>query len=196
MTTDLDRRLREYHQALVAGFAEEASRLAPGTSATRRSRRLPWLVAAAVVAASAALLVVRLLPSATTQQVTLEVPGFTIVAQAATNATPHLTAEEAKFIALESLSRGATQIHITGFTVTGATFAPDVVSISQTCGAHIGLARVASVWVIGLTAPPQQGWQFIRAAILVDDHTRGIAGGQILTGPDPGGPLSTCHWGT
>jgi hypothetical protein len=194
--TDLDRRLHIYHQALVAGFAEEASRLAPRPSAGRRSRRLPWLAAAAAVAASAALLVFRLLPSGTAQQVTLEVPGFTIVAQAATHATPHLAADQAKAIALDSLSRGATRLNITGFTVTTATFAPDVVRISQTCGAHIGLAREANVWVIGVTAPPQHGWQFIRAAVLVDDDSRQIAGGQILTGPQPGGPLSTCHWGT
>jgi hypothetical protein len=194
---ELDRRLRDYHDALVAGFTVDARHLAPRAVVERRRRRwtLPVAVAAAV-AVAATILTVRLLPSGTGHQVTVEVPGFTIVAEAAAGVTPHLTMEQATSIALQSLARGATQLHISGFTVTVSTYAPQVLRVSQTCGAHIGLAKVANVWVIGLTAPPQHGWQFIRAAMLVDDDSGGIAGGQILTGPRPEGSLATCPWGT
>lgn len=199
--TTLDQRLHDHHDRLVADFADALPRpLAQPHAALRRRRLLPLLAGAAAVVAAAGVLTVRLLPSAP-GSVTLQVPPYTVVAEAATTTTPHLTPAQAEAAGLRALQqgnqRGDDPLHITGYTVTTRTFAPGVRSVQQACGAHISIPTAHNLWVVAMIAPPQNGLTFIRAAVLVDDATGQLLGGQILTSRvTPTGSLAACHWGS
>lgn len=192
--TDLDTRLRLHHQSLVDRLAADAARLDPAKTRRRRSPKLAWAAGAVAVAAVAGLVTARMLPAGT-QTVTVNLPGLTVVSAAQVHTTPRLSAAQAQAVAYANLTRtGSPQL--TGYTLTTTTFIPDVLRIEQQCGAHIGLPAHHDVWVVAYTAPPQGRWGFIRAAMVVDDATGQMLGGQVLMGPDGKGPLSTCHWGT
>jgi hypothetical protein len=196
--TDLELRLDAHHRRLVEQFAGEARQLLPAATTLRAGRRISRRLratAAVAVAAAAGLLTVRLVPSGNTASVTVQLPGLTVVSAADRQATPRLTASQAEAIALTGLTSHFSP-SISGYTVTAARFIPDVLRISQQCGAHIAIPERHDLWVVAYTAPPQGRWQFIRAAILVDDANGGLLGGQILEGPRVSGPLATCHWGT
>lgn len=196
--TDLDDRLDAYHQRLVGEFASDAARLVAAAATApprRRVRQRVWAAAAVVVAVSAGLLTARMVPNGTPASITVKAPGLTIVAAADRHVTARLTASQAEAVAFASLTaHGAPQI--TGYTLTTARFIPDVQRISQQCGAHIAIPARHDVWVVAYTAPPQGRWQFVRAAMVVDDANGELLGGQILEGPKASGPLATCHWGT
>jgi len=192
--TDLDTRLRTHHRSLVDQLAADARDLRPAPPRPHRSTKLAWAAAAVAVAAVAGLVTAHMLPGGT-QTVTVKLPGLTVVSASQVHRTPHLTAAQAQAIALENLTRTGSP-GITGYTRTTTTFVPDVLRIEQQCGAHIGLPAHHDVWVVAYTAPPQGRWQLIRAAMVVDDATGGMLGGQVLLGPGGTGPISTCHWGT
>ena len=144
---------------------------------------------------AAGLLTVRMVPLGTPASITVQAPGLTIVAAAGREVTPRMNASLAEAVAAASLTgHGAPQI--TGFTVTTTTFIPAVQRIAQQCGAHIGIPEQHDVWVVAYAAPPQGKWQFIRAALVIDDANARLLGGQVLLGPRPSGPLASCTWGT
>ena len=181
--SDLDARMHNHYQSLVANFAIDAARIRVVTgvdSSRRRSTRR--LALAAAVAIAAPLVSVRLLSGGGGAPLTFHVPGYTIVAAASVSVTPKLSREEAIATALvlnrkANASSPASQ-RITGLTVTGATFAPRVLRV-WSCRAHIYLQHSENIWIVEVTAPPQHGFQSIAGAWLVDDDTGNGAGGDL-----------------
>jgi hypothetical protein len=135
----------------------------------RALRAARQLGTAAAVAASAVVVVGVVHPGS----VTRSLPGYTIEASAASAVPPHTTREQAIAVALRTLvDHPVNPPHgsaLTGFTVTTAAFEANVTKVWHQCGAHWFLHEPQNLWVVDLSAPPQSGWTYVQASVLVDD---------------------------
>ncbi|MGH7686467.1 MAG: hypothetical protein ACREN2_06595 [Candidatus Dormibacteria bacterium] len=138
------------------------------------------------MAVAVPLLTLHLLPSRAGAS-TLHVSGFTLTVAAATTETPRMTPDEAVAAGRAYLTRVGpptlpTGQVITGLSITGATFVPDVTSVWKPC-IHIYLASAESLWVITVSAPAQAGWSAVHGGILINDADGSASGGDLRFGP-------------
>jgi hypothetical protein len=187
--TDLDARLRAYYDSLLTTFSSDAPPLAGAASARPRKMRYAWpLGLAAALAVTVSILGFRLLHGGSSAAtVTLQLPGFTIVAAADTTVTPRMTRDQAIAVAFSSLAQhpitSADGSALTGFQVTTAVFEGNVLKVWHQCGAHWFLNSPENLWVIDMRAPPQSGVAYVQASVLVDDATGKPRYSDALTGP-------------
>jgi hypothetical protein len=194
---DLDARLSDYHRSLLAEFAREplpAANRAP--SQLRLSRRVFGLGIATVLAVTVSLLALGISHDNSTVPMKVHLPGLTITAVAGSHVSPQMNSQQAKAAALTYLDMLGNP-SFAEYSVTTSAFEPDVINVVGQCG-NIYLPSAGNYWVIEASAPAQQGWQFIRATVLVNDDTGVASGAEILTGktpsvPGPDGPPASCH---
>lgn len=173
--TDVDARLRAFHDSILATFAEQARELpAPSLSAPRlfRQRRYLIAIAAAALLAVAVPIVASRFANSITGTVTVHVPGFTVVALAdSSGVTPRIGRDQAESIALTWISHsGFPPSH--GSRVVAATFEAHVVKVQWADGGYEtkGIPP-ENLWLIQLAAPPQGGNTTIEGDVLVDADT-------------------------
>jgi hypothetical protein len=196
--TDLDARLSDYYRLLIREFAEEALPAVTGASSRRGlSRHAFGLGVAAALAVAVPLLALGISRDSSALPVKVYLPGLTITALANSGVSPQLTAQQATTVALAYLEEGKGSPSFVGYSVTTAAFEPDVLNVVGKCG-DIYLPSPENFWVIEAAAPAQQGWEFVRATVLVDDDT-GVASSAAIQfariAPVPGsaGTPATCH---
>lgn len=187
MTThafDLDARLRQHHLELVRSFAAAPARTAARPVPRRRAaRRLLWAGAvAAVLAVTAPVVSWRLLSgSAGTSQV--QVAGFTLTVGAVPGVSPRMTKDEAitvvkRFLTDHELVFPDGQ-KLDRFTVTGATYVPNVDRVTQPC-VHVAIPSRENLWVVTISAPNEGVWTVAGGGFLVNDANGSLAGGDVL----------------
>jgi hypothetical protein len=187
--TDLDTRLRQHHQQLASTFGRRTPIPVPALAPIRRSRHRLMLagVVALALAVTVPVLTFRLLPAVGEGPATVHVSGFTVSVAADTVATaPRMTRDQAVAAVQAYLVKVGEPIlpnghTITGLTVTGASFVANVQSVAQPC-THVRIPQPENLWVIGVSAPAQAGWQAMRGGFLVNDATGSLAGGDLLVG--------------
>jgi hypothetical protein len=196
--TDIDARLSDYHRLLIREFAEEAlPAVSRPSSQSWLSRHAFRLGVAAALAVALPLLALGISRDSSALPVKVHLPGLTITAIANSGVSPQLTAQQATTAALAYLEESKGSPSFAGYSVTTVAFEPDVLNVVGQCGA-IYLPSPGNFWVIEATAPAQQGWEFVRATLLVDDDT-GVASSAAIqfarTAPVPGsgGTPASCH---
>lgn len=184
-TPDLDARLWQHHRELVSAFAGQSAVPIPARARGRRvPRRLVWsTVMAVAMAVTVPLLTLHMLPSRAVPS-TLNVSGFTLTVAAATTQAPRMTPDQAVAAGRAYFARVGpptlpTGQVVTGLSITGATFVPDVTSVWKPC-IHIYLPRAESLWVITVNAPAQAGWSAMHGGILINDADGSASGGDLL----------------
>jgi hypothetical protein len=160
----------------IVRIAEEPARAGASIGGRKRRAGRAWQVGvAALLATTASILVVDVFHVGTTAPITLHVPGYVIEVAAATSAAPRMSREQATAAALEWIAHhsfGPDQhSQFAGFGVTAATYEPNVLKVWHECGAHWSLNSAQNLWVVDLRAPPQLGWQYVQASVLVNDDS-------------------------
>jgi hypothetical protein len=176
--SDLDTRLRAFHDSLVASFMEES--VYPRRTSPSRGLRTPLLVVAAAIAVVLAIVIPVVASQLARGQhndtvglggtITLNVPGFTVVAAAdGGDVTPQIPREQASSVALSWLHSNYPTTH--GYQITAATFQAHTVSVRWRNGGYSTTDRPADLWLVLAVAPSQQGWLHVEGDALVDAHT-------------------------
>jgi hypothetical protein len=148
------------------------------------------------LAVAVAVLTLGIFPGNSSALTKIHLRGLTITARAASQVSPQMSQQQATAAALAYLDHLGSP-DFTGYSVTAAIFEPDVTHVQGNC-ANFYLPSPVNLWVVSATAPAQQGWQFIRATVLVDDDSgqanwSGIAMNPTDLVPGVNGTPATCQ---
>jgi hypothetical protein len=137
----------------------------------RRARYLYGLGLAVAVAVIVPLVTLGIFPGTSSSLTRIHLPGLTITALAQSQATAHLTAQQAASIASAYLAQDAGNLHFTGYSITATpVFEPEVTDVAWQCGSY-SQPTPENVWIVEANAPAQQGWNTITAVVLVEDDS-------------------------
>ncbi len=176
------------------GLADWRTRVVSRSMSNGRTRRIPW---PATIAAAVALLVIGALLQGAIGVIpgfssngyrTIQVNGLTIVqAAAATAPGPRLTRDNAgtialaKFDAVQRENGTPGSPPIVGAIVSIAIYSPGVVKAFDPNGdGFLSSSSPMNAWIIGISAPPQNGFAHVAGFVVVNDDTQQVVGYSLL----------------
>jgi hypothetical protein len=184
--TDIDIRLEHYYQSLLTDFASEQI---PLPHPRAHHSLLPRVLAGAGLAAFMAVAVPLLAFNISKSElIRIHLQGVTITARPDSDVQPQMTPQQASAAALAYPDNPRISSGFVGYAVESTNFEPGVTSVVNQCGGTYYLPAATTAWVVELSLPPQQGWKFLHATVIVDD-SGGATYGMILesrSAPVPG----------